>query len=450
MPADLIQRLPTVSRRFISICGSEALWQALYTRDFSVGRRAEGEGGSEGGRGAGGEGVTALYKDAYLSERERRGSGGGIVVSADVGGGSEGGGARGVAVARGLGANGEFEAILSGSGAHCAPPAASTPAPPSVGGGGSRLDNPRHRVPPNLGERRGLGVDGDPGGEAAWQGGGGMGGMGGRGGRGGEFGGGLPGMGGGNRGGRPWDGGGRRPGVGYGGEFEGFSLSPQAPRQTGGDRGPGRAGVGYGGEFEGFSLSPQVPRHFIENVPIGWGGDYDRSPLTGLQPGAPPLMPPPFRPRGADQLYAPPVRPFEEYPARPPEGRAGMPGGVGGLGQQYGAITIPVPSPYTPAHGVPESWQRVGESGGAQPEGGRMGGREGWSEVGEWNVFRAQVMDEGVLEGVGGNPQPDAPPPHFIPDGSQTHRHGHLGTGTDIDYNLNYGESSTSVSDTFY
>jgi hypothetical protein len=170
--------------------------------------------------------------------------------------------------------------------------------------------------------------------------------------------------------------------------FGGFSLG-------GGTR---RAG----GEFEGFTLEGGADGVYgsVEHVAVGWGGEYDRLPLGTCPPssssssayvGGPSVFGSQrLRPQGADQLYAPPARPFDWD-------RAGGGGGGRGVGEPLcganSGISIPVLSgPGSSAYGpplmsshprappdarLPKPWQRAEQEG---------RGMEGWVGVEEDDV----------------------------------------------------------------
>ena len=113
------------------------------------------------------------------------------------------------------------------------------------------------------------------------------------------------------------------------------------------------------------------------------------------RPNAPGLGPPNFTPRGADQLYAPPARPTDEYARlrewdqrqralRDP--RAG-PGG----------ITVPVASPY--GFGSRQAGMSLGRAGLSEGRGNMGLGTEGgdnarWMQVNEMQVFRPTVVND--------------------------------------------------------
>jgi hypothetical protein len=217
LPTDLVERLPSLSRRFKSVCSSDLLWKALYARDFpSASEGGSGEECTSGARGAGGM-ASCGFKEAYARQRVRMSSGNEVPAFPDISaaaGARQGAGQRrdgGIDFAfRDLSVSNELEEIISGG--------------RSV----------------NCAGNHGLG-----------------------GGRGNFFGG---------------DGAGRVGGLneGFPGEFGDFTLG-------GGFRSGGRGGDQ--GEFEGFSLGGRgsavgMGGQFVRDVPVAFGGEYDRLPFT--------------------------------------------------------------------------------------------------------------------------------------------------------------------------
>ena len=113
LPTDLVERLPSLSRRFKSICSSNLLWKALYARDFPP----AGEGGSReecaSGEGAGEVGSCG-FKEAYSSQRMRMRTVKKSPAFSDVQSGKEGRNGGVDFVVRGLGGGDELEKIMSG------------------------------------------------------------------------------------------------------------------------------------------------------------------------------------------------------------------------------------------------------------------------------------------------------------------------------------------------
>ena len=228
LPTDLVERLPSLSRRFKSVCSSDLLWKALYARDFpSASEGGIGEECTSGARGAGGM-ASCGFKEAYDRQRERMRSGNELpafhlrsgnelpafpdISAADISaaaGARQGAGQRrdgGIDFAfRDLGVGNELEEIISGA--------------RSVNSAGNH----------GLGGGRGIFFGGD--------GAGGVDGL----------------------------------NEGFPGEFGGFTLG-----------GGFRSG---GGEFEGFSLGSResavgLGGQFVRDVPVAFGGEYDRLPFT--------------------------------------------------------------------------------------------------------------------------------------------------------------------------
>ena len=113
LPTELVERLPSLSRRFKSICSSNLLWKALYARDFPfAGEAGDGE-ACTSGEGAGEIGSCA-FKEAYARQRVRMRTGNKSPAFPDLPAGEEGRDAGVDFVVRGLGGGDEFKEIMSG------------------------------------------------------------------------------------------------------------------------------------------------------------------------------------------------------------------------------------------------------------------------------------------------------------------------------------------------
>ena len=111
-------------------------------------------------------------------------------------------------------------------------------------------------------------------------------------------------------------------------------------------------------------------------------------------PNAPGMEPPNFTPRGADQLYAPPARPIDEFARlreRDPRERSAH-----DLRTGPGGITIPVASPYSIDRTCVELG-RAGRSdrGGERGVGAGGGENAGWMQVDGMRMFNPKIVDNG-------------------------------------------------------